>query len=158
MSFHIWIFKSSLFLHITFVFLWLATIPISFIVEKVALSLDDSSKQISTMKMSFVNGKLAMIAAVVTVLTGSIMIETSGYSWAPSDGTIWLMIKQTIWLILLVASFLLMKPIEGKINGMVDKGASFDEVFPLFKKIKIYGHILSSLVLLNILLATLKPF
>ena len=152
------LYSITLFVHILSVFLWFATIPISSIIDRVVKNITETAKQYSTMQMASVNGKISGIAALLVFLTGSIMVEAGEWGWAPESGQFWLVTKQTIWLLLLIASFVIMKPLETQLNGLIDADAGFEQVYAVFKTITIRGHMLSGFVMLNVFLATTKPF
>jgi len=148
----------ALFVHISSVVFWLSTIPIAYVIDRVVTSLSDKERQFSTMSLISVNSKIFIVSAVLVVITGSIMVEVGKWGWAPGPGLNWLIVKQGIWLTLLISGFLLMRPAETKLAELIQEDAPFENAYNLFKLIKRRGHMLSGLIVLNIFLATNKPF
>ena len=151
------LYSLSLFFHILFVVFWMFTIPINTVINYGLNKMDDLKDKFKLLGFVSMNTKISLVSAVIVFLTGGMLVDSGGFSWAPST-YFWLVTKQMIWLLIVVGALVLIRPLDKKMHEQMDNGAELDDVLATYKTYKLRNHIMTGFIIINIFLATTKPF
>ena len=150
--------SATLFLHILFVFIWLTTLPIALLLRKMLSDNRDTDFEFKLFRYRGIVAGLAIIGGLGVVLTGAWMtFRINGYEFFDFSGDLWLPLKQVIWVITFVGGALLIAPLETKLKNMLEEEESIIEIRALMNKMDQRSFFFTSLILVNIFLATTKP-
>ena len=148
------IYTISLFFHILAVAGWLATIPIDAVQRRVLLFVVEEAATIKSLGIIQVNAKISVISGIVILLSGAAM---TGSNWFKFDGFAWLAVKQIIFIGLFVAGGTIMRGLDEQLGGQIEK-KEIDEAKTTIGKMRRISHIFTLFIIINIFLATTKPF
>ncbi|OLS27334.1 MAG: hypothetical protein HeimC2_11710 [Candidatus Heimdallarchaeota archaeon LC_2] len=148
----------ALFFHILFVFMWLSVGIINIFLKRIYRDVKGTAQEIKLFKYANLGNTMSIGAALGTLLTGGYMIEIGNWGWLPFDTNLWLAVKQIIWIILFIAGGAIMDPLHRKLKKLIDDDGSIEEMRLLVKRLNVRIQIFSGLIIVNIFLATNKPF
>ena len=83
---------------------------------------------------------------------------TGGLEFLDFSSNMWLAVKQVIWIILFVGGAAFFAPKHNKLKKMLDEKAPIAEIRAHMKSMDIGGYVFSALIVVNIFLATTRPF
>ncbi len=148
----------AMFLHILFVFTWLSVGVIDIILKRVYKDVMGTEQEIKLFKYSLLGNNISIVAAFGILFTGGFMVERGNWGWFPFETNLWLAVKQIIWIILFVGGGMIISPLHSKLTKLLAEKGPVDQIRQLIKTMNFRIQMLSGLIIVNIFLATTKPF
>lgn len=155
-------FTVTLFLHISFVFIWLTALPVDLVLRSIFNDItDDPEKEYALFRYRDINNKLGIIGGLGVVATGVFMtfiVSNYGFFDFSTPNQMWLAVKQVVWLVTFMGGGVYLAPRHNKLKKMLDEKAPIDEIRAHLKSMDIGTYVFSALIVFNIFLAVTKPF
>lgn len=148
----------ALFFHILFVITWLSVGVLGIFLKGIYKDVEGTEQEIKLFKYLSVGNTISIIAALGVLLTGGYMVEVANWGWLPFDTNLWLAVKQSIWIMLFIAGGVIMDPLQRKLKALITEEGSIEEMRAIVKSVNLRTQIFSGLIIVNIFLATNKPF
>lgn len=150
----------TLFLHILFVFTWLATLPLGLLLKKIFREVIETDHELKMYSYRHINRKLSIIGGLGIVITGSILdgLNTSLDGFDMSSGNVWLVIKEFLWIIAFLGSAATMIPLYNKLDKLIEENAAIEDIRIVIAQLDKRGLMFTGLIIINIFLAITKPF
>lgn len=151
------VYNITLFFHVLSVVLWLWTIPVFMVIDRILPHMKEENVP-KAIKVTSLNERFSIAAIIGIFLTGSLMTELGDWGWLPFISHTWLAIKQTIFMILVIGGGLTLSRMDRGIQRAIEESESLDIIHKKYRRLMMGTHTLSLLIIINIFLGTNKPF
>lgn len=141
-----------LFIHVLSVVGWFASFPIYWVISRQIKLAADMGSIVSVLRPV---GNLVIISQVLVFVTGGAMVGADWFQFSPSA---WLAIKQIIFFVVVGVSHALVLSSNRKVGKLVADNAKPKEISSQFSKTLQFSLISVVFLVLNVFLATTKPF
>lgn len=142
-----------LFIHITSVIFWLAAIPIIQVLKSILDKIESQSNMIlSSLKPVSI---MIMTSQALVFLTGGYLTEDRWFNFSNYG---WLALKQLIFFLLIGFSHMFIIKNMRNISKSIEDNGEDEQIKSSFDQIAKLSYVSGLLILINLFLASVKPF
>lgn len=140
------------FVHIISIIIWLSILFIELVVSRATKIVKNTEKEVGIIKLQGMNIVISLGVGVIVVLSGGYLAGALN-----ANSFLWVILKEIVWMILYVIALFFMRPVWNKLKSSIDNNEDIEIIRGFQKKMSIFTHSMSGLIILNIIFVIFRP-